>query len=180
MLSNYFGKNNDLHGLFASPVLAIHQPHNGNSLTISAFKTHYDVNFQLTRFGNLLWQKNKTIYDKNLIRTLDKSLVRIFYQRAWRLVIRGLLHVGSGQKFLQKMVLKASGKRVWSEIVSRSPLDLLKRFILLQMSQIDKKSFKQDFPWNLSSHRPNSCWYFWKITKQVHWHGTQQRQPAKK
>ena len=72
-------------------------------------------------------------------RPLEKSLVRIFDQRAWRLDTRGLLHVGSGQKFWPKMFLKASGNRVWSEIASRSPLDPLKRFIIFQMLQIDKE-----------------------------------------
>ena len=110
-------------------------------------------------------------------RPLEKSLVRIFDQRAWRLDTRGLLHVGSGQKFWPKMFLKASGNRVLSEIASRSPLDLLKRFILLQMSQT-KKSVTQNFPWNLSSCRPNSN--FWQIQKQVHWRRTQRRKSVEK
>ena len=43
------------------------------------------------------------------------------------------------------MFLKASGNRVLSEIASRSPLDLLKRFILLQMSQINKEVPQTEF-----------------------------------
>ena len=72
-------------------------------------------------------------------RPLEISRIIMFIQKAWRLDTRGLLHVGSGQKFWPEMFLKASGNRVLSEIASRSSLDLFKRFILLPMPQIDKE-----------------------------------------